>query len=276
MEKIKCLVCPNYCILSEGQVGICRARSNINGQIVPINYGHVTSLALDPIEKKPLNRFYPGSNILSIGSFGCNLKCSFCQNHSISMVKKDKAHTEYKEAEYIVNLALKLKDRNNIGIAYTYNEPLIGYEYVRDCAKLAKEHDLKNVVVTNGYFTEEVLEEIIPYIDAFNIDLKSFTEEFYNGIGGELGTVKNFIKKAAKQAHVEVTTLIIPGENDSEEEMKELSSFLAGINPKIPLHVSRFFPTYKMQDKSPTELGKVYKLAEIARENLDFVYEGNC
>lgn len=276
MSKIKCLVCPNYCYLSEGQVGICRARRNQNGQVVPINYGHITSLALDPIEKKPLNRFYQGTKILSIGSFGCNLRCSFCQNHSISMVSKDEALTEYKEPEHIVNLALSLKDRNNIGIAYTYNEPLIGYEYVRDCAMLAKKHGLKNVVVTNGCFEEMVLEEIIPYIDAFNIDLKGFTDEFYKKIGGDLDTVKNFIKMAAKHAHVEVTTLIIPSENDSEEEMRDLSKFLADISPEIPLHVSRFFPTYKMIDRPATEVAKVYRLADLARENLRYVYEGNC
>jgi len=276
VSKIKCLVCPNYCYLSEGQVGICRARRNQNGQVVPINYGHITSLALDPIEKKPLNRFYQGTKILSIGSFGCNLRCSFCQNHSISMVSKDEALTEYKEPEHIVNLALSLKDRNNIGIAYTYNEPLIGYEYVRDCAMLAKKHGLKNVVVTNGCFEEMVLEEIIPYIDAFNIDLKGFTDEFYKKLGGDLDTVKNFIKMAAKHAHVEVTTLIIPSENDSEEEMRDLSKFLADISPEIPLHVSRFFPTYKMIDRPATEVAKVYRLADLARENLRYVYEGNC
>lgn len=192
------------------------------------------------------------------------------------MVSKDEALTEYKEPEHIVNLALSLKDRNNIGIAYTYNEPLIGYEYVRDCAMLAKKHGLKNVVVTNGCFEEMVLEEIIPYIDAFNIDLKGFTDEFYKKLGGDLDTVKNFIKMAAKHAHVEVTTLIIPSENDSEEEMRDLSKFLADISPEIPLHVSRFFPTYKMIDRPATEVAKVYRLADLARENLRYVYEGNC
>ncbi len=276
LSKLECGVCHHHCKLNEGQVGICRGRSNIDGQVIPINYGHITSLALDPIEKKPLNRFYPGTNILSVGSFGCNLKCSFCQNHSISMVTKDETQTEYKDPEYLVNLALSIKDRNSIGIAYTYNEPLIGYEYVRDCAKLAKENGLKNVLVTNGCFTDKVLDEIIPYIDGFNIDLKGFTEDFYKELGGDLNLVKNFIKRAAKQAHVEVTTLIIPEENDSEQEMRELSEFLAGINPEIPLHISRFFPTYKMQDRPATSVSKVYELADIAREKLKYVYEGNC
>lgn len=275
-NKIKCNVCPNYCHLSEGQVGICSGRSNINGEIISINYGHITSLALDPIEKKPLKRFYPGTNILSIGSFGCNLHCSFCQNYSISMTSKDSIKTEYKEADQLVNQALSLKDKNNIGIAYTYNEPLIGYEYVRDCSKLAKAHGLKNVLVTNGCFGDNVLDEILPFIDAYNIDLKGFTNDFYEEIGGNLDIVKNFIIKSSKKAHVEVTTLIIPGENDSEEEMVELSSFLSDLNPEIPLHVSRFFPTYKMQDRPPTDVSKVYRLAEVAREKLRYVYTGNC
>lgn len=276
LTKIKCRVCPNYCNLSEGQIGVCRARSNKDGNMVPINYGHITSLALDPIEKKPLNRFHPGKNILSVGSFGCNLRCSFCQNHPISMAFEEDIKTEYKTPENLVKLATSLKNKNNIGIAYTYNEPLIGYEYVRDTAKLAKEYDLMNVVVTNGCFNEIVLDEILPYIDAFNIDLKGFTEGFYRELGGDLETVKKFIKAASKQVHVEVTTLIIPKENDSEEEMRELSEFLASVNPEIPLHISRFFPTYKMLDRPATEVKKIYRLTEIAREKLIYVYEGNC
>lgn len=276
LTKIKCRVCPNYCNLSEGQIGVCRARSNKDGNMVPINYGHITSLALDPIEKKPLNRFHPGKNILSVGSFGCNLRCSFCQNYPISMAFEEDIKTEYKTPENLVKLATSLKNKNNIGIAYTYNEPLIGYEYVRDTAKLAKEYDLMNVVVTNGCFNENVLDEILPYIDAFNIDLKGFTEGFYRELGGDLETVKKFIKAASKQVHVELTTLIIPKENDSEEEMRELSEFLASVNPEIPLHISRFFPTYKMLDRPATEVKKIYRLAEIAREKLIYVYEGNC
>ncbi len=276
MSKVTCDTCPNYCNLSEGQTGICKARSNKDGKIIPINYGHITSLALDPIEKKPIRRFQSGKNILSVGSFGCNLKCSFCQNYNISTVGEEKARSEYMTPAQLVERALNLTKRNNIGIAYTYNEPLIGYEYVRDCAKLAKEHDLKNVVVSNGSFNKKVLDEILPYIDAFNIDLKGFSEEFYKKVGGNLDTVKNFIKLAAKDAHVEVTTLIIPDENDSVEEMEALSEFIASVNPEIPLHVSRFFPTYKMNDKNPTDVGKVYELAKIARKKLKYVYEGNC
>lgn len=276
MIKVKCEVCPHFCNLREGQVGLCKARANEGGKIKAINYGYVTSMGLDPIEKKPLNRFHPGNNILSVGSFGCNLKCSFCQNYNISMVSKEDARGEYISPEQLVEKALNLRNRANIGIAYTYNEPLIGYEYVKDCAKLAKEQGLKNVVVTNGCFNERVYNEIGPYIDGFNIDLKGFTEDFYKKLGGSLEIVKNFIKLASKDAHLEITTLIIPGENDSEEEMMELVEFIASINPDIPLHVSRFFPTYKMAHKPPTEVARVYGLAKIARDKLRYVYEGNC
>jgi pyruvate formate lyase activating enzyme len=274
--KITCRTCHHLCNLNEHQIGLCGARSNEENTIIPINYGLLTSISLDPIEKKPLMRFYPGSKILSVGSFGCNLKCQFCQNHEISMASKEKTNARYVSPEDLVMAAVDLISRDNIGIAYTYNEPLVGYEYVRDCAKLARERGLKNVVVTNGCFLRENVEEIVPLIDAFNIDLKGFTNEFYKKIGGDLETVKDFISFAVESSHVEVTTLIIPDENDRVEEIESLSKFIAGINVNIPLHISRFFPCYKMQDKNPTEVKKVYKLADIARKNLNYVYEGNC
>ena len=276
MTKLECGVCHYHCKLSENQTGVCKARSNIDGKIVPVNYGEITSIALDPIEKKPLSRFYPGSKILSLGSYGCNLKCSFCQNHEISMVGKGELRTQHATPEDVVKIALDLIPRGNIGIAYTYNEPLVGYEFVRDCAKLAKSNNLKNVVVTNGCFNEQVLNEISPYIDAFNIDLKGFSHKFYKNIGGDFQLVKNFISKAHKNAHIEITTLIIPGENDSQEEIIELSDFIASLNNDIPLHISRFFPCYEMTEKKPTEIKKVYELADIARRKLKYVYQGNC
>lgn len=276
MSKLKCNACHHHCNLSENQTGLCKARSNKNGKIVPINYGEITGLALDPIEKKPLNHFYPGSKILSVGSFGCNLKCSFCQNYEISTVGKDELKTQHVTPENLVQIALDLIPRGNIGIAYTYNEPLVGYEFVRDYAVLAKKNELKNVVVTNGCFNEDVLDELAPYIDAFNIDLKGFTDKFYKNIGGDFDLVKNFISKAHNNAHIEITTLIIPGENDSEEEIINLSEFIASIDKEIPLHISRFFPRYEMKEKNPTEIKKVYELANIARRKLKYVYEGNC
>ena len=276
MSKIRCEICPHYCNLRNGQVGICRARINVDGKILSINYGHITSMNLDPIEKKPLRRFHPGKNILSIGSFGCNLSCSFCQNHEIAMASKDEIRAQNIEPDNMIKMALDLTARGNIGIAYTYNEPLVGYEYVRDCSKLARDRGLKNVLVTNGCFNEEPMKELFPYIDAFNIDLKGFTDEFYKKIGGNLETVKNFIALASNYSHVEITTLIIPDENDSEEEIRELSDFIASIDSNIPLHISRFFPSYKMNYKAPTDISLVYHLADIARENLKYVYQGNC
>ena len=272
----ECNLCPNFCKLKEGQEGLCKVRANIQGKILALNYGEITSIALDPIEKKPLRRFHSGKNILSVGSYGCNLRCPFCQNYHISMACKGSISVQTVKPHELIGLALDLKLRGNIGIAYTYNEPLISYEYVGDCAILAKKTGLKNIVVTNGCFSEEPIRELLPYIDAFNIDLKGFTEKFYKKIGGNLETVKNFIKLAEKHSHVEVTTLIIPGENDSENEIRQLSEFLARINPCIPLHLSRFFPTYKMKDKNPTDIKTVFQLADIAREKLKYVYEGNC
>jgi pyruvate formate lyase activating enzyme len=232
-------------------------------------------MALDPIEKKPLYRFHPGSMILSVGSFGCNLRCPFCQNHGISMCDREAVRASYIAPEELTAEAEALVQRGNIGIAFTYNEPLIGYEYVRDCAGLAKERGLKTVLVTNGYINERPLKELLPIIDAMNIDLKAFTEEFYKSISGHIEPVKKAIEAASSECHVEVTTLIIPGENDSPGEMRLLSEWLAGISDNIPLHISRFFPRYRMQ-KDATPVETVCSLADIARENLKYVYEGNC
>ncbi len=274
--KVQCNICPHHCKIEEGHVGLCKARRNRGGRVLCDSYGRLTAVALDPIEKKPLYHFYPGSKILSVGSYGCNLNCPFCQNHDISMVGGDELETAVIDCEELVKKALMFTDKGNIGIAYTYNEPLIGYEFVRDCADMAQQKGLKNVVVTNGYICEKPLRELLPVIDAFNIDLKGFTEAYYHKLGGDLGTVKRSIELASKHCHVEVTTLIVPGENDSEEEMDALSLWLSDINPDIPLHISRFFPRWKMQDTSATPVNQVYRLAEIARRKLSYVYEGNC
>ncbi len=273
--KVICTLCPHHCALEEGKTGICRARKNVQGAIISESYGKVTSLSLDPIEKKPLHRFYPGSMILSVGSYGCNLRCSFCQNSDIATADNS-IKTRYISPQTLVEKALELRPRGNIGIAYTYNEPLVGYEYVLDCAKLAKINNLKNVVVTNGMICEKPLLELLPFIDAMNIDLKAFTDSFYKKVGGDLSTVKNTIRLAANATHVEVTTLIVPGENDSETEMEELSLWLAAIGPSIPLHVSRFFPQWQMNDRAATPVKTVYALAKVARKYLQYVYEGNC
>ncbi|HHT94430.1 MAG TPA: AmmeMemoRadiSam system radical SAM enzyme [Clostridia bacterium] len=274
--KIKCPICPNSCMLSEGQVGLCRARINKDGKIICENYGKLTAIALDPIEKKPLYRFFPGKMILSVGSYGCNLRCPFCQNYDISMADDSKVGTYQTQPDYLVDVALSMKDRNNIGIAYTYNEPLISYEYVKDCSVLAREKGLKNVLVTNGYVCREPLDNLLLYIDAMNIDLKAFNEDFYRKIGGDLETVKDTIVTASKSCHVEVTTLVIPGENDSVEEITSASRWIASIDENIPYHISAFYPRYKYSDKRPTSRKSVYDLVEEAKKYLKYVYPGNC
>jgi len=271
----QCTLCFHQCQLNEGQVGFCRARKNINGLMIPLNYGKITSLALDPIEKKPLHQFYPGSNILSIGSFGCNLRCAFCQNFEISMCDEVGVPSIFMSPAEVVKKAVELIEEGNIGIAYTYNEPLIAYEYVLDCARLAHEQSLKNVLVTNGSISEKPLSELLPYIDAMNIDLKGFTEAFYRKLNGDLQTVKRFIELSYTECHVELTTLIIPGENDSEADMEAEAKWIAGLDPEIPLHITRFFPRYQWIDKEPTSKKVLYRLADIARKYLTNVYVGN-
>ena len=275
MKEI-CTLCMHRCALSEGQYGRCRARKNEKGRIICANYGKLTALMLDPIEKKPLRYFFPGSRILSVGSFGCNLACPFCQNHEISMASP--ASAEYREIspEALTSLALRCRDQGSIGLAFTYNEPLVGYEFVRDTARLAHSQGLKNVLVTNGSAHLSILEELLPYIDAMNIDLKGFSSAYYRRLGGDLETVLAFIRRAAKDCHVELTTLIVPGENDSEEEMEREAQWIASIDPKIPLHVTRFFPRYRMQDREATDVGRILRLKVIAGRQLAYVCTGNC
>ena len=281
----KCEVGFRHCELKEGQTGFCGARICAGGAVRAANYGRVTSLALDPIEKKPLRRFMPGSRILSVGSYGCNLRCPFCQNHEISWSAEAMRFADTAETitpEQLAETAVYYKRRGNVGVAYTYNEPLVGYEFVRDTGRLVKEAGMFNVLVTNGTAELSVLREIAPYIDAMNIDLKGFTDRYYRDVlGGDRGMVMRFIEQAVKTSHVELTTLIIPGENDSEEEMRRMCEWicsLSGIVPgnKIPLHISRFFPRFHMTDKNATSVTKVYRLAEVAAEQLQYVYTGNC
>lgn len=270
-----CTLCFHHCQLDEGQTGFCRARAGRGDKIVPLNYGRLTSLALDPIEKKPLRRFHPGSQILSVGSFGCNLRCPFCQNASIAQVGSE-APTRNVTPEELANLARELVPRGNIGVAYTYNEPLVGYEYVRDCAEHIHQAGLLNVLVSNGTIEEKPWRELLPLIDAANIDLKGFNDSWYRSLSGDLATVKRNIILAAEHCHVEVTTLIIPGSNDSPAEMQAEAKWLAAINPDIPLHISRFFPRHHMSDHPPTPVNTIYHLADIACEHLQYVYTGNC
>ena len=275
-----CKVCFRHCDIKEGGRGFCGARTCQGGVVVASNYGKVTSLALDPIEKKPLNRFHPGSYIISVGSYGCNLSCPFCQNHDISWprnLERMEKSAEYLAPEDLADLAYKYRNQGNIGVAFTYNEPLVGYEYVRDTARLMHHKGMKNVLVTNGTASLEILEELKPYIDAMNIDLKGFTDHYYSEVlGGSRQMTMAFIEEAVKFCHVELTTPIVPGENDSEEEIREMTEWIAGLDKEIPLHISRFFPRFNMTDRDATDVGLIYRLADVARERLKYVYTGNC
>ena len=271
-----CNVCHHHCNLEEKQIGFCRARQNINGIIKPINYGLLTSLAFDPIEKKPLNRFYPGTGVLSLGSFGCNLHCPFCQNSEISMADKDTYKLDYFAPADIVKKALELKPQGNIGVAYTYNEPLICYEYIVDTGKLVHAAGLKNVVVTNGTASLEIANALNGIVDAYNIDLKGITQEYYAKLQGNLAMVQDFITAVVPHSHVELTVLIVPSENDSVAAMEELSSWIAKLSSDIPLHVSRFFPRFEWENHPATPVKTIYDLAKVARQKLKYVYTGNC
>ena len=284
----RCEVCFRHCELQEGQTGPCGARTASGGCVRPVFYGRVSSLALDPIEKKPLARFHPGSMILSAGGLGCNLRCPFCQNHEIAQADGENGfpvRTEEMPPDTLAELAAHYRQAGNIGLAYTYNEPLVCWEYVRDTARLVHERGMLNVLVTNGCAEAGILEQLAPYIDAMNIDLKGFTDRYYREVlGGDRQMVMAFIREAVKRCHVELTTLVVPGENDSEEEMLRLSEWVAGLQDvsggrqgrEIPLHISRFFPRYRMAEKRPTDVRKVYSLVKAAEKNLLYVYPGNC
>ncbi|MFZ5985703.1 MAG: AmmeMemoRadiSam system radical SAM enzyme [Bacillota bacterium] len=272
-QKVHCYLCPHNCVIKPGGIGACRARKNFDGTLYSLNYGKITSAAMDPIEKKPLYRFKPGSMILSAGTFGCNLKCSFCQNWTIAHENPDAYDVTPEE---LVDKARELVPDGNIGIAYTYNEPSIWYEFVYDTARLIKEAGLSNVLVTNGFISKEALEKLLPFVDAMNIDVKAYTASFYYEIcKGTLDNVKETVEIAAKKCHVEVTTLVIPTLNDAVEEIAEMSRWLSSISSKIPLHLSRYFPNYKMKDIPPTPKETLVAAREEALKYLDYVYMGN-
>jgi pyruvate formate lyase activating enzyme len=274
-EKLECLLCPHYCKLTHGKTGICGVRKNTGEKIELLTYGVISGYSLDPVEKKPLYHFFPGQNILSIGSFGCNMKCDFCQNFHISQ-KIPESLVPDSNPDKIVRDALAIE--KNIGIAFTYNEPVIWFEFIRDVAEIIKEKGLSTVMVSNGFVNNEPLNEIIKFIDAFNIDLKAFNNNFYRQLtGAEIEPVKNSLKQIASSGkHLEITTLIIPGQNDDEKEMASLSEWIAGeLGKDVPLHLSRFFPMYKRDDPFTSD-GTLKRLFDIAAGNLDYVYLGNC
>lgn len=275
--RLTCTLCPHACRLRTGETGFCRVRWNDGGIIRAKNYGRLTALALDPIEKKPLYHFYPGSCILSVGSFGCNLACPFCQNADIAMAN-DQIETEYVAPARLAALAeeLRRQPRGNLGVAFTYNEPLIGIEYIMDTAPLLHAAGLAVVLVTNGMISAEPLMRLLPHVDAMNIDLKGWRADFYRWLGGDLETVKTTIIRAVESGvHVEVTTLIIPDHNDAAEDMDAEARWLASLSPAIPLHISRYFPRHRLSTP-PTPITDIDRLTEIARRHLRYVHRGNC
>jgi len=268
-DKVQCQLCPHECIIENGKLGICKVRKNQSGILYTLNYGKLTSYAYDLIEKKPLNHFHSGNKIFSIGSYGCNLGCDFCQNWEIA---HKKSLTVELSDEEIVRLS---KANGSIGIAYTYNEPFMSYEYMLHMSKLIKEENLVNTCITNGYVEKEPLEELLPYIDAMNIDLKAMNNNFYKKLcKANLEPVLRTIEIASKETHIEVTTLIIEGENDNADEIEQLSKWLSNIDEDIPFHINRYFPAYKLS-LPPTNYDILMKTKSIADRYLNNVYIGN-
>ena len=279
-SAIRCDACANRCVLKPGATGACHARTNDSGVVVPSGYGRITSIAVDPVEKKPLARWQRGSKVLSVGGYGCNLHCPWCQNASISQVGESDVPWRTVLPQELADLAthLHMQDARMVGVAYTYNEPLVCWEYVRDVAALVHEAGLSNVLVSAGCVSEHIVGSVAPLIDAANIDLKSMNAATYRMLGGRLEVVQRTIELLAKTptCHVEVTTLVVPGVNDSAEEMDALAAWLANVDPRIVLHVSRFHPAWHKLDVGPTPVSKVYALADVARTHLEYVYTGNC
>ncbi len=274
--KIRCYLCPHYCLIEKDHIGFCGVRqcSESEGELklFTLNYGEITSVSLDAVKKKPLYHFYPDASILSIGTFGCNFKCSFCQNYSISQYRPE---SQYVPAEEMADISLQNKD--SMGLAFTYNEPSIWFEYVYDVSRKIKSRnkDHKIVLVTNGYINKEPLKQLLPYVDAMNVDLKG-DEEFYKSIClGKMEPVMDTIRLAnAEGCHIEVTTLLIPGENNSHETLERLSEFLESVNKDIVLHVSRFFPRYKMK-RPVTDIEDMKTAYHQLKTRLNNVYVGN-
>jgi pyruvate formate lyase activating enzyme len=274
-KKVQCLLCPHQCIIQENSRGICKVRKNFNGELISENYGKVCSMAFDPIEKKPLYHYFPGRIIFSVGNIGCNLNCQFCQNWQISQSSID----EYQFLQNISSgeIVTSAKRKNNIGIAYTYNEPTVWFEFMLEIAKQATESELKNVMVTNGFINPDPLEKLLPYIDAFSVDLKAFTNEFYkNFTFSEIEAVKKSIKKIHScNKHLEITNLVVTDLNDNKEIFEEMVKWISGETGRdTVLHISRYYPTYKLKNP-PTSVETLIEFHEIAKQYLDYVYLGN-
>ena len=275
---VVCGTCPRHCRIADGEVGFCRARRADGGRIIAANYGCITSLALDPIEKKPIAFFHPGENVLSVGSFGCNMRCPFCQNDSISQHGADDVPHQTVTPTELADLAHRVKrERGNLGLAYTYNEPLVGWEFVRDCACEVHARRMLNVLVSNGCVEASVVEELAPLMDAANIDVKGPSQDYYDWVGGDFAAVCRTIQTLHDAGcHVEVTTLVVPGRNDRDEDMDAIASVITSVSPDMPLHITRFFPRFHMSDVQPTPVATVLRLVAVARRRLRRVLAGNC
>ncbi|MCL2335233.1 MAG: AmmeMemoRadiSam system radical SAM enzyme, partial [Endomicrobia bacterium] len=268
---VRCVLCPHECLIADGKYGICKARKNENGKLVSKSYGAVSAINLDPVEKKPLYHFYPGSKTLSFGSYGCNLSCGFCQNYSISAANPCVPEA-YLSAQDALYFAL---EKNIRLISYTYNEPLTDYEWVLETAELARKKGMKNILVTNGYINEKPLIKLCGFIDAANVDLKAFSGRFYKNCGGSLAPVLKTIEiMFSKKVHLELTNLVIEGENTAESEFKKMIDFISGLSDEMPLHLSRYFPAYKFT-KEQTSSETLKKLYETAKKRLKYAYIGN-
>ena len=272
-----CHACPHGCTLKPGQLGLCHSRRGADDAVAPEGYGRISSIALDPIEKKPISCWRPGTTVLSLGGYGCNMRCPYCQNDSISQAGPDDLSWSQVSPQWVVDTALSLEGRRCIGIAYTYNEPLVNWEFLRDTAHLAHGAGLVNVLVSNGMAAPAVLDEVAPLIDAANIDLKCFTSEGYRHLGGSLDAVKRTIETLAAlpTCHLELTTLVVPGLSDDDAQIEAMARWIAAIDPQIPYHLSRFFPCYKMQDARPTPIATMRRAAKVAGRHLTRVLLGN-
>ena len=269
-DSVRCILCPNYCTITDGNKGVCRIRSNRGGKLYADAYGETVSLSVDPIEKKPLYHFHPSKPILSTGPNGCNFRCGFCQNSSIS---QHVVPTRHVTPEALVELASR---DGSIGVAYTYTEPFIWFEYIRDAGGIIHEKGMVNVLVTNGYVNEEPLRELLPIVDAMNVDIKSMRPDFYKKVcGGKLDDVLRTVEIAHELCHIEVTNLVITNYNDSNEDFEKLTGWVSSINPSIPVHFSRYFPQYKFTEPQ-TPISTLKRAYEIARSKLNYVYVGNA
>lgn len=268
-EKVRCRLCPHHCLIREGGSGRCLGRENIGGELFATNYGEVISAAMDPVEKKPLYHFLPGALVLSVATWGCNLACPFCQNSDISQYR---VPSRFLAPGQLVRLA---REHRSPAVAFTYTEPLTWFEYLLDACPELRAAGVKTILVTNGMIEPGPLAELLPHVDAMNVDLKAMRPEFYRDyVKGSLAAVQDTIRAAAESCHLEVTSLVIPGRNDTDPDLAELAGFVAGLGRPVPLHFSRYFPRFRERERE-TPVETLKRAAETARRQLDYVYLGN-